>query len=107
MYAVSLVAAVAIWGMLGWLVSRSGRPGADQVVFWMGCAVLVGLLAGMALHLARYYDALISRRSDWQPDPDQKTGLKEAHAWPRRSSDADFILQLGASVCALVIGGLR
>jgi hypothetical protein len=77
-------------------------------VFWLGYALVVGLLSGMTLHLVRYYDALIARRrSERQTHISQKSGHTEVHAWPRGSSDADFILQLGVSVCALVLGGLR
>lgn len=57
-------------------------------------AVAVALI-GMAFHLARYYDALVSK---FRKRPRPK------HSWPRRSGDLDLIVQLGAGlVIALVV----
>ena len=94
-YALLMVPAVAIWGLVGWIVSSGGQP-SDGVVR-IGWSVMVVLIAGLGLHLIRYYDALWAKRRARSPSG-------TAHRWPRTSSDLDLLLQAALGVTALILG---
>jgi hypothetical protein len=59
-HSVALLSAVAVWGLVGWLVLGGHRP-SDEFV-QIGWGLIVVFLAGLALHLIRYYDALVQVR---------------------------------------------
>jgi hypothetical protein len=58
---------------------------------------MVVLLAGLGLHLIRYYDALWSK-SRGRPSSDRP------HRWPRASSDLDLLVQAALGIAAFVLG---
>src|SRR4051794_18342414 len=87
-----LLATVGL-GLVAWLASLVGaRANAAFATIYAGVAA--GLCAGLFLHLARYYDALICRVSTEQPG-------NERLRWPRASSDADLVVVVvvGVSAC--------
>jgi hypothetical protein len=85
-----------LWGFVGWAVSGGSRP--SEAVVRIGWAAMVVLLAGIGLHLFRYYDAMIGsargRRGRQRADP----------SWPRASSDLDFVVQIAIGVLAVTVG---
>jgi hypothetical protein len=104
-HAALLIPLVAAWGIAGWIASVVGSDRASDAVLRVGWALLVGWLAGMTLHLMRYYDALICRRRCAQRSGGGgEPGDARAHGWPRGSSDADFLLGLAVSAGVFILG---
>jgi hypothetical protein len=97
-HALLLVPAAGLWGLRGWAASGGFRP--SETVVRIGWGALVVLLAGMGLHLIRYYDAMIGKR--------RGRGAKRANlSWPRASSDIDFVVQVALGVLAVILGAPR
>lgn len=86
---VLVLAVTAVAALVGWSIAT--HLARHSVVGIYAGAVAVAL-TGLALHLARYYDALVGKLGK-RP----RANL----SWPRRSGDLDLIVQLGAG---LVIG---
>jgi hypothetical protein len=93
-YSVGVLPAVSLWGLVGWLTSGGRRP--SDAFVRIGWALLVILLAGLALHLIRYYDALVQVRS--------ARTLGGNRRWPRASTDLDFVVQIAVGAAAAVLG---
>jgi hypothetical protein len=93
-YSLPLPPAVGLWGLVGWLVSGGYEP-SDEFVR-IGCGLIVVLLAGLGLHLIRYYDALFKAR--------RAGGTRSDHRWPRASTDLDFFVQIAVGVAAAIHG---
>jgi hypothetical protein len=93
-HAVALLPAVAVWGLVGWLMSDGHRP-SDGFVR-VGWGLIVVLLAGLGLHLIRYSDALVKAR--------RAEGASSSHRWPRASTDLDFVLQIAVGAAAAILG---
>jgi hypothetical protein len=90
--------AAGLWGFVGWAVSGGSRP--SEAVVRIGWGALVVLLAGIGLHLIRYYDAIIGKA--------RGRGRKRADpSWPRASSDLDFVVQIALGVLAVILGAPR
>jgi hypothetical protein len=107
-HAVLLIPAIALWGVAAWLASTTGSHAAWEVAFWVGCALIAAWVAGLWLHTLRYYDALVARRrSERRTGPGGEPPAPRRHRWPRTSSDADFVLELGVSLGLLVLVALR
>ena len=94
-----VVAGVAVFGVAARL--SVGNEPIFHTVTRLGWGIVGGLVVGLLLHLARYYDAFIAYRTRRRGRNNVK--LDSAHRWPRSSSDLDFLLQL---VAALVIAAL-
>ena len=103
MVAALVIPLVVAWGISVWIASAVSSNRASEAVVRVGWGLLLGWLAVMALHLTRYYDALIRRRRCAQRGDTEATDAC-VHRWPRRSSDADFLLGLAASVGAFILG---
>jgi hypothetical protein len=104
-YGLLVIPAVALWAVLAWAASSAGGHEAVEDVLRVGWALIVGLFVGIGLHLIRYYDALISQVRDGRR---RRTATREhVPGWPRSSTDADFLLQIVASVVAAIIGAPR
>ena len=84
---------------VGALSTELGIDGAKGAIYRVAVAGLTWCSVGLALHLWRFYDALIavyrSRR-----DP---TRAAASWQWPRASSDLDFILQAVVAVVATAL----
>jgi hypothetical protein len=93
-YSLAVLPAVSVFGLVGWLASGGDRPSGEFVR--IGWGLIVVLLAGLALHLIRYYDALVQVRS--------ARGLGGDYRWPRASTDLDFVLQVAVGIAAAVLG---
>jgi hypothetical protein len=105
MHAALVIPLVAAWGIAAWIASKVGGDSASETVLRAGWALLVGWLAGMTLHLTRYYDAFICRRRCAQRSgADREASDVRAHRWPRRSSDADFLVGLAVGVGVFILG---
>jgi hypothetical protein len=97
-YALLMLPAAALWGLVGWAASGGSRP--SETIVRIGWGALVVLLAGMGLHLIRYYDAMIGKL--------RGRGTKRASpSWPRASSDLDFLVQVALGVLAVILGAPR
>jgi hypothetical protein len=83
---VLVLAVTAVTALVGWLTAT--HIARHSVVGIYAGAVAVAL-TGVALHLARYYDALVGKFRK-RPRPNL--------SWPRRSGDLDLIVQLGAGL---------
>jgi len=99
-HALMLVAFVAVWATAAWVSSKSGDRHVAQDTIRVGWAVTAGLLAGMTLHLLRYYDALARKLRGRGPGT-------RSRAWPVASSDYDFLVQTLVAVLAAVHGAPR
>jgi hypothetical protein len=78
-------------------MSTAAGDHAVEVVVRLGWGLVVALLAGIGLHLVRYYDAMIRIRSGRDGQIDRR--------WPRVSSDLDFLVQIFAGIVGAVLGG--
>src|SRR5437763_11656509 len=83
---VLVLAVTVVAALVGWLTAMHSRR--QSIVEIYAGAVAVAL-TGLALHLARYYDALLAKLA-------KRTSRNLG--WPRRSGDLDLILQLGVGV---------
>jgi hypothetical protein len=90
-------------GIAAWIGTAVGGDGGRAAVLRVGWALVVGWLAGMTLHLGRYYDALICRRRSAGRTGVEASGARPRR-WPRGSSDADFVLELAVSVGVFILG---
>ena len=96
-HAALVVPAVGLWGFVGWAVSGGSRP--SEAVVRIGWGAVVVLLAGVGLHLIRYYDAMIGKARG------RGRGRKRADpSWPRASSDLDFLVQIALGILAVTVG---
>jgi hypothetical protein len=93
-YSLLLPPAVGLWGLIGWLVSGGYRPSEEFVR--IGWGLIVVLLAGLGLHLIRYYDARFKAR--------RGGGTRSDPRWPRASTDLDFVVQIAVGVAAAILG---
>jgi hypothetical protein len=96
-YALLMIPAVAVWVIVAWGMSTAAGDHAVEVVVRLGWGLVVALLAGIGLHLVRYYDAMIRIRSGRDGQIDRR--------WPRVSSDLDFLVQIFAGIVGAVLGG--
>jgi type III secretory pathway component EscS len=94
-HSLPMIVVVAVWGLVAWIVSSGGQV-SDQVVR-VGWSLTVVLIAGLVLHLIRYYDALGSKARGRVPDDPR-------HRWPRVSSDLDLLVQAAIGVVAFIAG---
>jgi hypothetical protein len=91
---------IAFTGGLASLFSAS----VAAMVGWIGEVLLGALCVGMFLHLARYYDALISRiRAERRATDDQAQRTARMRHWPRASSDVDVVLAIAAGVAIVLL----
>jgi hypothetical protein len=85
--------------LAGALTSALGIDGAKGAIYRVAVAGLTWCCVGLALHLWRFYDALIavyrSRHNLARADTDWH--------WPRASSDRDFIAQAVIALTAAVL----
>jgi len=83
---VLVVVLTGLCALLGWAIA--GRVGTHSLAGVYTGAVAVAF-TGVALHLCRYYDALIGKLGR----------RRRPHGrWPRRSGDLDFAVQLAVGV---------
>ena len=95
-YSALMIPAIALFAFVGWTISKADR-GASAVVGKVGWGLVVVLLAGVGLHLIRYYDALISNARS-------REGRVADRRSPRASSDLDLLVQIAAGVAAAILG---
>ena len=104
-HAALMIPLVASWGIAGWIATAVGGDGTRGAVLRLGWALLVGWLAVMTLHLGRYYDAFICRRRcAGRTGAGREASGARPRRWPRRSSDADFVLGLAVGVGVFMLG---
>jgi hypothetical protein len=94
-HALLVIPALGLWALLGWVLSGGHRP--SDVFVRIGWGAVVVLLAGIGLHLIRYYDALIGKA---RGRGKARTDLR----WPRVSGDLDFVVQCAVGLLAVVLG---
>ncbi len=103
-HGVFLLLGTAVLVLLAWVMSPVGaRANATLATIYEGVAG--GVCAGMFLHLARYYDALIcrlhsERRSSAEGEPAKTATVLR---WPRASSDADLVVMITVSASIIVL----
>jgi hypothetical protein len=90
----ALIIAVALW--VAARLAVGDRPLFHAVVS-VDWGIVCGLMVGVLLHCARYYDALVARRTRG------RVALGAAHRWPRSSSDLDFVAQVLAAVAVVAL----
>jgi hypothetical protein len=84
--------------LVAWLASLADARANATFATTYAC-VASGLCAGLFLHLARYYDALICRVRAERDVGEQAANNRGAPRWPRASSDADLLVLIAVSVC--------
>jgi hypothetical protein len=95
-HGISLLLATVGLGLVAWLTSLAGTR-ANATFATMYACVAGGLCAGLVLHLARYYDALICRVRAERDVDGNAANEREALRWPRASSDADLVVVIAVS----------
>ena len=85
----------------GALSSGLGIHGATTPIYRIGVGGLVWCCAGLALHLARYYVAVVADRRSRGASTDASAGA--GRRWPRASSDLDFVLQTVVGAIAATV----
>jgi hypothetical protein len=101
-HALLLIPVVGLWAFVAWVASAASGHEAFEHVVRIGWALTVGLLAGMGLHLLRYYDAYIGKVRNRRRSPTDPT--ERVARWPRLSTDIDFLLLIAVSVAVAMIG---
>lgn len=88
-------------GLVAWLASLAGAR-ANATFATIYACVAGGLCAGLFLHLARYYDALICRVRTERHVDQEAASDPSAPRWPRASSDADLVVLIAISACIVL-----
>jgi hypothetical protein len=102
-HGVVLFLGTAALTLFGWLTSLVGEP-ANAAFATIYAGMAAGLCAGLFLHLARYYDALICRvRTERRGVNGEAAKAATALRWPRASSDADLVVMIAVSACIIVL----
>jgi hypothetical protein len=102
-HGVLMVLVLAIWVVAGWVVSSVSSHTAFEVTLAVGTGVIAGLFAGAALHLVRYFVALMARRRERGA---RRVRDARASRWPRVSADRDFLLEGAVALIVFLYGVL-
>jgi hypothetical protein len=98
-HALVMIPFVLALALAGALSSGLGIHGATTPIYRIGVGGLVWCCVGLALHLVRYYAALLAGRRSRGAGASAGAGRR----WPRTSSDLDFILQTVVAAIAAVV----
>jgi hypothetical protein len=91
-----LIVVVFLWFVAGVTVSALGGD-TDTAVLPLGTAAVVWCVTGLALHIARYYDAYVLL---WRRRRSSTSSAHRTLRWPRSSSDLDLLAQ---AVVAIIV----
>jgi hypothetical protein len=97
-----VVRTIVLWVLAAFTVSKLGGN-SNTLIYPLGVAATAWCLCGLALHLARYYGALISLWTH-QRSPETTPQYRWVR-WPRASSDLDFVAQavIAAAVTEILL----
>ena len=101
-HALVMIPFVLVLAGAGALSSGLGIHGAKTPIYRVAVGGLVWCCVGLALHLVRYYVALVAVRRSRRATTGASAGA--GRRWPRTSSDLDFVLQtVVAAIAAAVV----
>jgi hypothetical protein len=100
-HALVMIPFVVALAFAGALSSGLGIHGATTPIYRIGVGGLTWCCVGLALHLVRYYGALLAGRRSRGAYAGASAGT--GWRWPRMSSDLDFILQAVVAAIAAVV----